>query len=1051
MGGISLQTLQTKERFMKFDFDVSRFLKMTLLSLLAVFFIANFTLLAQEQFSALTGTATDRTGAVVPGVVVTITNKATERVQTATTGADGIYIARRLEPGRYSVKFQAVGFSILMVPDVNLLLGQNLKVDASLEVSGTEQSIVVMAEESPLIDISTTVIAHNVTSEEFDQLPKGRSFQSLVAASPSVNTGEIEGGYQVNGSSGSENQFTIDGVSTNSGIDGRSRQNASFEFLQEVQVKSGGVEAEYGGALGGVISAITKSGGNAFHGEVHYYFSGNSISAGPVQRLLLDPTTEKAVSNPQDDKFPDNRHEIGGSLGGYLVKDIIWFYTSITPTFRRESRDYLFSSGTEPDTLERKTTSHQAFNKLSLRPTDRLSANFTFLWSPTTSTGRLPAYNFANNSVVSSKDGNQVQKTMGYFAPQSSYTGNIEYMINNTTALSVRAGRFWDNFKDTGISSTTSVTYQTSATSLPFDIPAALRQPINYYNTPRTLITFHDLVTRSFVQADFTKFFKAMGTHDLKAGWGLSKSVNNVDQSYPGGYTYIYWDSSFKSSVTGLTQRGVYGYYAVTDYGTKGTAGGPLQNLYIQDKWTIHPRLTLSLGLRTEKESMPSFQRNIQDPAFSFTWKQKLAPRIGASYDVYGNGKLKLYGFWGIFYDWVKYELARGTFGAQVYNVYYYALDTTDIFNLNLRNLPGKNLWSDVSGSYRNRRVPGFNNVDPDIKPMSTQMVNFGAEYQLNPQMVFSGRYVHNSLRRTIEDLGALVNGDEVYVYGNPGEGLAKMNPVSGLTKPFPMPKAKRKYDALELSLTRRFAAGWFGSASYVYSRLWGNYAGLGASDEITTPTTGVSSGTTQQAGGSIARPGSNVTRGWDIDELSWDSHGKLDNTGLLATDRPHVIKLYGDKGFKEGNNNETKVGLMFYAGSGTPLSTYVVTLNQTEVFVEGRGDLGRTPFFTQTDLMLAHEVKVGEGRTVRFEFNALNFFNQKTARHTFNWLNKGAGAPRASSSIDLSGTDLAKGYNYRAMIAASADGQNAFDPRFGKEDLWNPGFQGRFSIKFTF
>src|SRR5436305_179902 len=126
-----------------------------------------------------------------------------------------------------------------------------------------------------------------LTAEEFENLPKTRSFQSLAVLSPSVNSGTVEGGFQINGASGAENQFYIDGVTTTSLINGQSRENAAFEFLQEVQVKTGGIDAEYGGATGGVVSAVTRSGGNQFHGEAHYYYFGNAVSAGPVNRLLL--------------------------------------------------------------------------------------------------------------------------------------------------------------------------------------------------------------------------------------------------------------------------------------------------------------------------------------------------------------------------------------------------------------------------------------------------------------------------------------------------------------------------------------------------------------------------------------------------------------------------------------------------------------------------------------------------------------------------------------------------------------------------------------------
>ena len=206
------------------------------------------------------------------------------------------------------------------------------------------------------------------------------------------------------------------------------------------------------------------------------------------------------------------------------------------------------------------------------------------------------------------------------------------------------------------------------------------------------------------------------------------------------------------------------------------------------------------------------------------------------------------------------------------------------------------------------------------------------------------------------------------------------------------MPRPKRQYDALEFTLSKRYSNNYFWSASYVVSRLYGNYSGIAASEEISTPTTGVASATAQQQAGSIARPGGNANRAWDIDEIFWDSHGTLDVLGRLPTDRPHVVKLYGSYMAPFG----TQFGVNFYGGSGTPLTTYVNTVNQTNAFVEGRGDLGRTDMLTRTDFLVSHELKLGDGnKRLRLELNLLNAFNQKTSRHQFNYLNRGAGAPR--------------------------------------------------------
>jgi hypothetical protein len=208
-----------------------------------------------------------------------------------------------------------------------------------------------------------------------------------------------------------------------------------------------------------------------------------------------------------------------------------------------------------------------------------------------------------------------------------------------------------------------------------------------------------------------------------------------------------------------------------------------------------------------------------------------------------------------------------------------------------------------------------------------------------------------------------------------------------------------------------------------------------------------VSSAVAQQQAGSISREGGNVNRSWDLDEVLFDSHGNLDVVGRLATDRPHAVKLYGAYDFPFG----TQIGAFFYGASGTPISTYVNTVNQIPVFVNGRGDMGRTPMLSRTDLLVSHELAMANAKRLRLEFNVNNLFNQKTATHIFNYVNKGAGSPRQSSAIDLSNTDLFKGYDYKAMINASPDGANAYDVRYGMQDLFQDGTQARFLVKFLF
>jgi Carboxypeptidase regulatory-like domain len=998
---------------------------------------------AQERFGGLTGRVTDQQGSAIPGVTVVATNTESGAVRSFVTDANGQFQAPDLVPGRYIVRFELTGFSKVERTDIIVVLGRTFDLDAQMRVGELTETVQVTAEASPLVDTRSTLVAHNVTAEEFDRMPKGRSFQSVAMTAPSVNSGIIEGGLQVNGASGSENQFTVDGVATNSLLNGQSRQDTVFEYLQEVQVKTVGIPAEFGGALGGVISAVTKSGGNTFRGEGHYYYLGSGLSAGPVQRLVLSPVDDLTVRYIQDEEQTDNRHEVGGSLGGPIVRDRLFFFGSYSPRFVRRTNEYAFNNGTETGApVDQKQTVNNAYGKVSYS-SRRFNAYFGALFTPTTSEGTLLAYTGLGPQFTStSRAAYEPNRTRGFEITQRNFTGNADINLSNATFLSIKAGQFYDNYKDTGVPSTTPYRYRTSTAGVP-GVPASFQGGVLASNTPAVQINQFDTTKQAYVQADFNAAFTAAGFHTLKVGTGIRRNSNEVEQRYPGGLIDVYWGSTFTSSVPGVgSGTGTYGYYEVHDNGTFGEASANIAHIYAQDQWSIG-NLTLNLGIRVENEVIPSFRTDIAENAVEFGFGDKIAPRIGAAYDVFGNGRMKIFGAYGRYFDWTKYELSRGAFGGDIWKVYYRSLDDPNWINTaNVNNTPGRDLWGSASG-FRDRRVPNFETVDPDLKPMSQDSFNLGTEYQLGRTTVFSINYVHNNLVRTIEDIGLLVDGDEVYLYANPGEGLATDALVSTATPAFKVPKAKRQYDAVQLELNRRFADNWFMGGSYVWSKLQGNYPGIASSDEIRTPTLGLVYGADQQQSGINFRPGGNVNRAWDLDESTWDAKGNLDPQGPLATDRPHVFKLYGAYSFPFG----TQIGANFYAGSGTPLTTYVNTLNGIEVFVEGRGDMGRTDLLNYTDLLLSQEVRMGGTQRLRFELNVLNLFNQQTSRHRFNYLNR----TRAAAEIDLHSTNLAQGYDYNAMLRATPDGANAFDPRYNMDDLFSPGTSGHFLVKWLF
>jgi hypothetical protein len=1010
---------------------------------------------SQERFGNISGTVLDASGAVVADATVTIVNDATNRTFTVKTRGDGTFTGADIEPGRYIVKVEKKGFSRLEIPNVVVLVGRTSGIKAEMRV-GSQEQVVEVSGAAPIIDPTSTMIAHNVTAEEIALLPKGRSFEGVAILSPSVNTGAIEGGFQINGASGAENGYYIDGVAVNSVIDGSARQTSTFDYLQEVQVKTTGLDAEYGGALGGVVSAITKSGGNDFHGEGHYYYYGNKLSAGPTERLTLDPTAS-APPYPfkyiQDEKQKSDTQEVGGAFGGPIFKDKLWFYTAASPRWQRRQNSYHFVDS--DGKMRRNAHQMNSFSKLSFDPTSRIRTNFTFLYTPQYSTGSLYAYSgYAPNTSNQDHQSALDDRNRGYNQAENSVTGQVDFAVTNSSLLSVRGGRYYLNYKEVGVP--TDHQYWWRTVDYATGVPAELQQPENFA-TPSGARVLHDLTTRTYVQADMSHLLNLAGQHNLKFGLGTAKNVNNVNDSWNGplGRVNLYWGSSYQG------MSGTYGFYSVDDGRTDGTAGSNITHLYVQDSWKVVPRLVVNAGVRFEKETIPSFRPDVQKYALQFGFGDKIAPRIGASFDLLGNGKVKVSGGWGRYYDWTKYDLPRGTFGGDVWKVYYRTLDSADpnfIYSLNLNNMPGTDIWNSVFGEpFRDRRIPGFDTLDLNVKPMSSDSMNAGVEWEIKRDMVFTGRWVRSKLNRTIEDMGVLVNGSEAYFYGNPGEGQNRFAPASGASCPqtidgvcvVPMPKAKRQYDAMELSFARRFGSGYMFNASYVYSRLWGNYSGLQSTDEIRPGTLGYGFGANQVFAAQIYRPGGNANRYFDLDEAFFDAHGNNGLYGLLPTDRPHVLKFYGAKQFKWG----TEIGGFFRASSGTPITTQVNSINGIPIYVNGRGDMGRTPFFNQTDLMVAHTFKVGEKKALRFEMNMINLFNQKTNVFTFDRYNREEHSD--STGMNLSSVDLTRGFDWQALaVAGGIDGGLTgadLDSRYGQAAEFNPGFQARFLVKFTF
>jgi hypothetical protein len=261
--------------------------------------------------------------------------------------------------------------------------------------------------------------------------------------------------------------------------------------------------------------------------------------------------------------------------------------------------------------------------------------------------------------------------------------------------------------------------------------------------------------------------------------------------------------------------------------------------------------------------------------------------------------------------------------------------------------------------------LPSDNRVDPDLKAARESAIDLGTEYEVGRNLVLGARYVHKQLDRTIEDIGVFdANQNELFFIGNPGEGVTGQAFFPGVPI---TPKAERVYDAIEFKANKRFADNYFLNASYTFSRLFGNYSGLASSDEN-------------------GRFAPNVNRFFDLPFIGFNTNGQPDN-GRLATDRPHVFKLNAGYNFDwfGSKSNTTELKTFFLAQSGTPISTRA-SVYGAFTFLNGRGDLGRTDTYSQTDFAVTHKYRFGrdDRYTMAFDVDVLNLLNQEAVTSRF-------------------------------------------------------------------
>jgi len=1136
---------------------MNRFLSRVFSSLLLLFLLS-LSVFAQETTGGLQGTVKDANGAVVPKATVELTGNKLAGSKIQQTDNSGYYRFANLPPGSYAISVKAPGFSSLKREGINLDVGHLPTLDLSLAV-GSASTVVEVTAEAPLIDVTTNSSSTNVTPSVISDIPHGRTFQSVIQFAPSARNEPLQGamgasgqpnggtggslpgstgnglayGFSVAGGADSENSYLVEGQDTENISGGYSSANVPFEFIQEVQVKSSGIEAEHGGAIGGVINVIMKKGSNDWHGELFTEYESNPMDGSPTAYLRYDPTSSgcpgtspappscpvgaptgfrtdaaSQLVQPRQDHF--RIIQPGATIGGPIIRDRVWFFAGIAPLFTDRVRTVDFGavgSGTPAAGVQEFNQDQQAYigtARIDATVTQKIRVFASYLSQHTRESGvNLPVADsvqgFLNESTTVPITA--FSHGFGYSAPN--LTTNIGADITLTPRLvsTTRYGYFFQNYHDFGwptaganLQWSTNGVGQTDNLGGP--LPGDLQETIGTQTAFAYKQQFTKLNANKHYQFDEdVAFFKSgwWGTHNFKVGYQLNHLALNISQNgnvpqvfvFAGAGQYYSPFTTFGAGNCATLSAlyggcaGQYGYLNFNDFATIGSATDTNHGLFFQDSWTMGRGLTINAGLRIEKETLPPppGQGLLAGHTINFGWGDKVAPRLGAAWDVLRNGKMKVFGSYGVTNDIMKLLLAETSWGGQAFEECIYAMSspiTTAAINpvfVNGRACPngGPNVGVNFAGGttpaglslIENSNLRPFEPVAPGVKPYRQHESVFGVDYALSKNWAFEARWDRRRLDHILEDasLSDTTYG-ELYSIVNPGEGVNKTldgysaylgslgqvfgspgfhfdSAAFGLCPTCPNnPKAIRNYDGIELRLTKAVSRHFSGMFSYTYSSLRGNYTGLTTSE--------------QTDGNEPGRNSPDTSRSFDEPYFYFNAAGKS-SSGPLPTDRPNTFKGYIYYQLPLGKRNTTTFGLFQTAYEGATVSSFidvggslpgqpsyaVYPFNRGK-FVDATTDalgnitLGpphvyRTPWYNQTDFNFMHEVKVNrdnERRVIGFEATISNLLNQHTVTSRYGGINSFlSGTALYPNGVQLAGAGAAayqtfeSGYNVQSYI----------------------------------
>jgi outer membrane receptor protein involved in Fe transport len=589
---------------------------------------------AQSQISTgtLQGTVTDASGAVIPGAKIVVKHTATGVERTTSTREDGHFSAPLLPVGEYEITASAPGFATVVRTGINLSLSQVLVANMGLQVASVGETVTITGE-APLIETTRTETSTLVDMRSVQNLPlNGRRFLDLAFLTPGVSQEQERKQLSFAGQRGINSNINIDGADFNQpffgGQRGGERTNDAYvvsqEAIREFQVVRGGFAPEFGRSTGGVVNVITKSGTNEYHGGGFYYLRHKELSPLTVFGDSVAPT----------------RQQFGGMLGGPIIRDKTFFFNVYDQQLQSQPLNIRFSSTAGlPEDLIRRQGVFESTNTVNtyllkidhqLSNSTRLSGRYNYSRNHArngTFSGGVQTGVLENNGTEKDRTHTGVMTVHTVFSPSVLNEGRWQYSYEERPRLNNTEGMDYN----------------------PTAGPQVQVSGCCYFGGVSYLPIVQDDSRLQF--ADNVSVIR--GGHTLKFGFDYNRA--NVDQIFRGNWRGVYIFNNVTNFLANLNNPSSAAADQFRIFFGDGRFVARTHDVagFIQDVWRINGRLTLTGGLRYEAALMP--QPTKPNPLLPETSripsdKNEWQPRLGLSWDLFGNMRTLFRASAGIFY-----------------------------------------------------------------------------------------------------------------------------------------------------------------------------------------------------------------------------------------------------------------------------------------------------------------------------------------------------------------------------------------------------------------